>query len=193
MCTSTQRLFVQRGVLDAFTKLLLDATRALKVGDPKAHDTDVGPMISEKEAARAEAWTAEAVAEGAVLLEGGKRSGAVMPPTILTNVTGAMKVTCEEIFAPVLSIIPFDDFDEAVTAVNSVPYGLAAGLFTSNINRAVDGANRLHVGVVHINEPSSSRVDLMPFAGVKDSGVGSEGPRYAMREMSEQRLITLTL
>lgn len=193
MCTSTQRLFVQRGVLDQFTNLLLEATRALKVGDPKAHDTDVGPMISEGEARRAEAWAAEAVAQGATLLEGGKRNGAVMPPTILTNVAERMKVMCEEIFAPVLSIVPFDDFDDAVAAVNAVPYGLAAGLFTRDIARAVEGAKRLHVGVVHINEPSSSRVDLMPFAGVKDSGVGAEGPKYAMREMSEERLVTLTL
>jgi succinate-semialdehyde dehydrogenase/glutarate-semialdehyde dehydrogenase len=193
MCTSTQRLFVERSALDAFLPLLTAAAKALKVGDPWAKDTDVGPMISDKEAARAEAWVAEAVTQGARLLLGGKRDGAVLPPTILTDVTPAMKVMCDEIFAPVLSVIPFDSFDEAVEAVNSVPYGLAAGLFTSNINRAIEGSRRLHVGVVHINEPSSSRVDLMPFGGVKDSGVGVEGPRYAMREMTEERLVTITL
>ena len=103
-----------------------------------------------------------------------------------------MRVMCDELFAPVLSVVAFDTFDEAVAAVNAVPYGLAAGLFTRDLNRALEGSRRLHVGVVHINEPSSSRVDLMPFAGVKDSGVGSEGPRYAMREMSEERLVTIT-
>lgn len=193
MCTSTQRLFVERAALDEFLPMLVEQARALKVGDPWAKDTDVGPMISEKEAARAEAWVADAVAGGARLVLGGKRSGAIMPPTILADVTPKMRVMCEEIFAPVLSVIPFDSFDEAVTAVNSVPFGLAAGLFTSNLNRAIEGSRRLHVGVVHINEPSSSRVDLMPFGGVKDSGVGVEGPRYAMREMTEERLVTISL
>lgn len=193
MCTSTQRLFVERSALAQFLPMLIEQSAALKVGDPWAKETDVGPMISEKEAARAEAWAAEAVSQGARLLLGGKRDGAVMPPTILTDVTPQMRVMCEEIFAPVLSVIPFDNFDEAVEAVNSVPYGLAAGLFTGGLNRALEGAKRLHVGVVHINEPSSSRVDLMPFGGVKDSGVGSEGPRYAMREMTEERLVTISL
>ncbi len=193
MCTSTQRLFVQRGVLDQFSAMLLKAAGALKVGDPHDPATDVGPMISEKEALRAEAWVQEALDAGARLLLGGRREGAVFHPTILTDVRTDMKVVCEEIFAPVLSIVPFDHFDDAIKAVNSVPFGLAAGLFTRDLERAMDGAKRLHVGVVHINEPSSSRVDLMPFAGVKDSGVGSEGPKYAMREMTEERLVTLNL
>ena len=192
-CTSTQRLFVQRGAMEQFLPMLLQQTRNLKVGDPQEKDTDIGPMISEKDAIRAESWVNEAIASGARLLEGGVREGAVFRPTILTDVTPAMKVVCEEIFAPVFSVIPFDRFDEAVEMVNSVPFGLAAGLFTRDINRAMDGAKRLHVGIVHINEPSSSRVDLMPFAGVKDSGVGSEGPKYAMREMTEERLVTINL
>jgi succinate-semialdehyde dehydrogenase/glutarate-semialdehyde dehydrogenase len=193
MCTSTQRLFVQRGVLDTFLPMLLKEARGLHVGDPHARDTDVGPMISEKDAIRAETWVGEAVAQGARVLVGGVRDGAVFPPTILTDVSADMKVMCEEIFAPVLSVVPFDSFDEAVEAVNSVPFGLAAGLFTQDINRAIDGARRLHVGVVHINEPSSNRVDLIPFGGVKESGVGAEGPRYAMREMTEERLVTINL
>jgi succinate-semialdehyde dehydrogenase/glutarate-semialdehyde dehydrogenase len=193
MCTSTQRLFVERSALEQFLPMLIEQSAALKVGDPWAKDTDVGPMISEKEAMRAEAWVAEAVAAGARVLLGGRRDGAILPPTILTDVTPQMRVMCDEIFAPVLSVIPFDNFDEAVEAVNSVPYGLAAGLFTGGLNRALEGAKKLHVGVVHINEPSSSRVDLMPFGGVKDSGVGSEGPRYAMREMTEERLVTISL
>ncbi len=192
MCTSTQRLFVQREALDAFTTLLLAATRDLKVGDPIDHDTDVGPMISEAEATRAQQWVAEAVTQGAKVLQGGTRQGAIFQPTILIDVNPGMRVMCDELFAPVLSVVAFDTFDEAVAAVNAVPYGLAAGLFTRDLNRALEGSRRLHVGVVHINEPSSSRVDLMPFAGVKDSGVGSEGPRYAMREMSEERLVTIT-
>jgi len=100
---------------------------------------------------------------------------------------------CDEIFGPVVSVVPFDALDDAITQVNSTSFGLAAGLFTRDVMRAMATARRLHVGVVHINEPSSSRVDLMPFAGVKDSGVGREGPKYAMREMTEERLVTASL
>jgi acyl-CoA reductase-like NAD-dependent aldehyde dehydrogenase len=192
-CTSTQRLFVQRPVLDPFVALVRAATQALKVGDPKDHDTDVGPMISEKDAIRAEAWVQEAIGQGATLLEGGGRQGAVLAPTILTDVQPVMRVLCEEIFAPVLSIIPFDDLDEAIDQFNATEFGLAVGLFTRDIQRALRGAARLHAGVVHLNDASSSRVDLIPFTGVKESGVGVEGPKYAMREMSEERLVTITL
>jgi succinate-semialdehyde dehydrogenase/glutarate-semialdehyde dehydrogenase len=150
-------------------------------------------MISEREALRAESWVAEAIASGARLVEGGRRDGALFYPTILTDVRGAMRVMCEEIFAPVLSIVPYTRLDEAIDAVNATPFGLAAGLFTRDITRAMTAARRIHVGVVHLNEPSSSRVDLIPFAGVKDSGVGREGPKYAMQEMTEERLITISL
>jgi succinate-semialdehyde dehydrogenase/glutarate-semialdehyde dehydrogenase len=104
-----------------------------------------------------------------------------------------MRVMCEEAFAPLLSVIPFDRLEDAIAQVNAVPFGLAAGVFTRDINRAMYAARHLHVGIVHINEPSSSRVDMMPFAGVKDSGLGREGPKYAMAEMTEERLITLSL
>lgn len=192
-CTSTQRLFVERSVLEPFTERFLAAVGALVVGDPRDPATDVGPMISERDATRAQAWVREAVEQGARLLAGGERRGAVLEPTVLTDVRTDMKVMCEEIFAPVLSIVPFDDLDAAIDQVNATPFGLAAGLFTQDITRALTAAERLHVGVVHLNEASSSRVDLMPFGGVKDSGVGVEGPRYAMREMTEERLVTITL
>jgi acyl-CoA reductase-like NAD-dependent aldehyde dehydrogenase len=193
MCTSTQRLFVHHDVVEPFTARLVEAARALKVGDPHDPSTDVGPMISEHEAARAEAWVRDAVAGGARLVEGGHREGALFSPTILTDVHRSMRVVCEEIFAPVLSIIPYTSFDEALDAVNDVPFGLAAGLFTRDLMRAMNAARRIHVGIVHLNEASSSRVDLIPFAGVKDSGVGREGPKYAMQEMTEERLITISL
>jgi acyl-CoA reductase-like NAD-dependent aldehyde dehydrogenase len=193
MCTSTQRLFVHADVVEPFTTRLVEAARRLKVGDPHDPTTDIGPMISEREAARAEAWVREAVAAGARVVEGGRRTGALFHPTILTDVHRSMRVVCEEVFAPVLSIIPYSSFDEAIEAVNAVPYGLAAGLFTRDLTRAMNAARRIHVGIVHLNEPSSSRVDLIPFAGVKDSGVGREGPKYAMQEMTEERLITISL
>lgn len=193
VCTSTQRLLVQRGVLERFLPRLLEATRALKVGDPHEPETDVGPMISEREAIRAERIVAEAVAQGARIVTGGGRSGALLEPTILADVHPDMDVMREEIFAPVLSVVPFDSFDDAARLVNATPFGLAAGVFTRDLIGAMEAARKLHVGVVHINDASSSRVDLMPFAGVKESGVGTEGPRYAMREMSEERLVTMSL
>ncbi|WP_312405211.1 aldehyde dehydrogenase family protein [Brevundimonas sp.] len=192
-CTSTQRLFVQREVLETFQALFLAEVAALSVGDPTDPKTDVGPMISEKDAVRAEAWAREAVDQGARILAGGVRQGAVLQPTVLTEVRPTMRVMCEEIFAPVLSIIPFDTLEEAIKQVNATDFGLAAGLFTRDIQKALQSAARLHVGVVHLNDASSSRVDLIPFAGVKDSGVGVEGPKYAMREMTEERLVTVTL
>jgi succinate-semialdehyde dehydrogenase/glutarate-semialdehyde dehydrogenase len=193
VCTSTQRLFVDESIVDRFTMLLVDAARAVKVGDPRDPETAVGPMISEAEARRAESWIAEAVRDGATVVHGGGRRGAILEPTILVGVRSGMKVMSDEVFAPVLSVIPFQSLDEAIRDVNAVPYGLAAGVFTGQIDRAMHAARGLHVGIVHVNEPSSSRVDMMPFAGVKDSGLGREGPKYAMQEMTEERLITWSL
>lgn len=192
-CTSTQKLLVDARVFDRFVGLFVDATRQLPVGNPHDASTIVGPMISESDARRAQAWIQEAVAAGAQVVEGGERVGALLHPTILTNVQSSMRVVCEEIFAPVVSVIPFKTLDDAIDEVNSTSFGLAAGLFTQDVTRAMNASRRLHVGIVHINEPSSSRVDLMPFAGVKDSGLGREGPKYAMQEMTEERLITLSL
>lgn len=192
-CTSVQRLFVERAVLDDFVPRLLRAARDLKVGDPHDRQNIIGPMISERDATRALAWVDEALQQGATLLHGGSRNGPLLQPTILTDVTPEMRVMCEEVFGPVVSIVPVDDLDDAVAQINSTPFGLAVGVFTQDVMRALNAARRLHVGVVHINEPSNSRVDLMPFRGVKDSGVGTEGPHYAMREMTEERLVTASL
>jgi succinate-semialdehyde dehydrogenase/glutarate-semialdehyde dehydrogenase len=192
-CTSTQRLFVHRGVLEPFIEKFVAATAKLKVGDPSDPATAVGPMISESEAARAEQWVNDAVAQGARIVTGGQRHGALLTPTILVDAQRGMKVLCEEIFAPVVSIIPFDAIDDAIAEINSTAFGLACGIFTRDINTAITAARRIHVGVVHINESSSNRVDLIPFSGVKDSGRGREGPKYAMQEMTEERLITINL
>ena len=148
-------------------------------------------MISVAQAQRAESWLREAVDKGARLLTGGTRNGAMLQPTVLTDVTADMRVVCEEIFAPVVSIIAFDELDTAIDQANATPYGLAVGLFTSNLTTAFDAAQRLQFGGIHINETSSSRVDVMPFGGVKDSGFGREGPEHAIREMTEERLITV--
>jgi succinate-semialdehyde dehydrogenase/glutarate-semialdehyde dehydrogenase len=193
VCTSTQRLLVQRGIETAFAERLTRAAAALQVGDPRDPRTDVGPMISEREAIRAETWVQEAVAAGATLLLGGRRDGALLHPTILANVDPRLRVISEEIFAPVVSLVPYDSFDEAIALANATPFGLAAGIFSKDITRTMAAARRLQVGLLHVNDASSSRVDLMPFGGVKQSGLGREGPRYAMQEMTEERLITLNL
>lgn len=192
-CTSTQRLFVHRRVLEPFLEKFVAATAKLKAGDPRDPQTAIGPMISEAEASRAQEWVEQAVKQGARIVCGGQRQGAVMQPTILVDARRDMKILCEEIFAPVVSVIPFDSLDEAIAEINSTEFGLAAGIFTRDINTALTAARRIHVGVVHINESSSSRVDLIPFSGVKDSGLGREGPKYAMQEMTEERLITISL
>ena len=192
-CTSIQRLYVHERVYEAFLETLAAATNKLGVGDPHDPKTVVGPMISEEDAKRAESWIQEAVSQGARIVQGGKRSGAVLEPTILTGVVADARVICEEIFAPVLSVMPFSALDSVIDEINALPFGLATGIFTRDLNRAMHAARKLNVAIVHINESSSSRVDMMPFGGVKDSGVGREGPKYAMREMTEERLITLSL
>jgi succinate-semialdehyde dehydrogenase/glutarate-semialdehyde dehydrogenase len=193
VCTSTQRLLVDRRVETAFTARLIAATAALRVGDPRDPATDVGPMINEAEARRAEAWIAEAIAAGATLLHGGRCDGALLYPTILTAVDPGQRIACEEAFAPVVAVFPFDTLDEAIALANATPFGLAAGIFSRDIVSVMSAARRLRVGLVHVNDASSSRVDLMPFGGVKQSGNGREGPRYAMQEMTEERLVTFNL
>jgi succinate-semialdehyde dehydrogenase/glutarate-semialdehyde dehydrogenase len=192
VCTSVQRLFVDRRIAASFIPAFVAAVKATPYGDPADPKTVIGPMISEEEARRAESWVGEAVKAGAQTLTGGKRHGSILEPTILVNVSPAMKAACQEIFAPVVSIFEFDSLDKAIAGANDSPFGLAAGLFTRDIQTALRTARALDFGGVHINEASSARVDVMPFGGVKESGFGREGPAYAAREMTEERLITLT-
>lgn len=191
VCTSVQRLFVDRRIAAAFVPKFIAAVRVLKVGDPALADTVIGPMITEEHAQRAASWVVQARDGGAQVLIGGKREGSLFEPTVLTQVNDKMRVVCEEIFAPVVSIIEFDHLDEAINGANASPFGLAAGLFTADLKTAFRTARALQFGGVHINEASSARVDIMPFGGVKDSGFGREGPAYAIREMTEERLITV--
>jgi len=192
VCTSVQLLLVHRSLLEATEKQLTSLVQALRFGDPKDQDTFVGPVISEDNAIRIESWINEAMAAGAKRLAGGPRKGSVVPPTLLTQIRSDMKVGCSEIFGPVVAIVPFDTLDEAIARVNATPYGLATGIFTNRLNDALSAAQRLEVGGVHINETSSSRVDLMPYGGSKDSGFGREGPHYAVHEMTEERIVTFT-
>jgi succinate-semialdehyde dehydrogenase/glutarate-semialdehyde dehydrogenase len=164
----------------------------LKFGDPCDPATAVGPMISLAEARRAESWVAEAVSQVAELVIGGGRHGSVLEPTILCGVDPRMRVSCEEIFAPVVSVMEFGDLRWALDQADTTPYGLAVGIFTADISTAFEAVGKLHFSSIHINETSSSRVDLMPFGGVKESGYGHEGPRYAVREMTEERFVTIS-
>lgn len=193
VCTSVQRLYVHRDIVDRFVDALVKATAAAKVGDPNDRETLVGPMISVAEAERAAEWVEDAVAQGASVAVGRWRDGALFYPTILLDATPRMRVMCDEIFAPVISIVPYSSLDAAIDEMNATPYGLAAGIFTTNINTAMKAARMLEVGTVHVNETSSSRVDVMPYGGIKDSGFGREGPKYAIQEMTDERLVTWSL
>ncbi|WP_186579334.1 aldehyde dehydrogenase family protein [Aquibacillus kalidii] len=193
VCISVQRIYVHDSLLDQFELKFLEEVRSLQVGDPNDINTDVGPMISEKEAERAEQWIKEATDNGAKVIEGGNRQGAILQPTVLTNVTKDLRVVCEEIFAPVVSIMAFDDLDTCIEEVNESAFGLQGGIFTNNIDTAFYAARKVEVGGLMINDASQYRVDLMPYGGVKDSGNGKEGPKYSIDEMTEERLIVLNL
>jgi succinate-semialdehyde dehydrogenase/glutarate-semialdehyde dehydrogenase len=191
VCTSVQMLLVHESIRDAVQDRLAGLVADLTYGDPRDPNTVVGPLITEDAAIRAQAWVDEAVAAGATKLAGGGREGAVMAPTLLTGVDTSMKVGCQEIFGPVVSVVPVASLEDAIQRVNATPYGLASGIFTNRITDALDAAHKLRVGGVHINETSSSRVDMMPFGGSKDSGFGREGPHYAVQEMTEERMVTV--
>ena len=192
VCTSVQILLVHEKIMGAVEHRLTERVKALKYGDPRDADTVVGPLIAEREAIRVEAWIEEAVSKGARRLAGGPRQGPVLPPTLLTDIGADMRVGTCEIFGPVMCLAPFASLDEAIERVNATPFGLAAGIFTDRLLDALQAAQRLEVGGVHINETSSSRVDMMPYGGSKDSGFGREGPRYAIHEMTEERIVTIS-
>mgnify|MGYP000986740639 CR=1 FL=1 len=190
VCTSIQILLVHERIYETVRDRLAEQVGKLVAGDPSKPETFVGPVISTESADRIESWINEAVKGGAVCLAGGVRQGNVIAPTLLENLRPGMRLGCQEVFGPVMSLEPFSTIDEAVARVNSTPYGLATGVFTNRLDDAFRFVRELQVGGVHINETSSSRVDMMPYGGSKASGFGREGPHYAMREMSEERVVT---
>jgi acyl-CoA reductase-like NAD-dependent aldehyde dehydrogenase len=190
-CIGVQRIYAHESVYDAFRDRLVARTKQLKSGDPKSEETFVGPMISEKEAQRLEAWIASATARGGRVLCGGTRKGAVLEATLLENVPADEKIVCIEAFGPVAVLEKFSDFDAVLEKVNDSIYGLQAGLFTRDIHKAMRAWDRLEVGGVLINEIPSWRVDHMPYGGVKDSGIGREGLRFAIEDMTEIRLLVI--
>ena len=192
-CISVQRILIQQEKFDEFTEGLVNGVKSLKLGDPRDEDTDIGPMIALRDAERAESWVREASEHGAKILTGGGREGTLFEPTILTNTTPDMRVSCEEIFAPVVTISPYGEWDEAITAINDTPYGLQAGLFTNDMNLIMDAWERIEVGGLQVNSVPTFRVDHMPYGGVKASGFGREGVKYALEEMTDLRLMVLHL
>ncbi len=193
VCTSVQIALAHESIFDSVVGRLAEAVRAVKYGDPSQDGVLTGPLINEREAIRVEEWIEEAIARGATRHVGGPREGSVIPPTLLSGVSEDMRLGCQEVFGPVLCVSPFSASEEAIARVNATPYGLASGVFTNSLDHAFDYARRLEVGGVHINETSSSRVDLMPYGGAKDSGFGREGPHYAVHEMTEDRIVTFSI
>jgi glyceraldehyde-3-phosphate dehydrogenase (NADP+) len=190
-CIAVQRVYVHQDVYRDFEARLVRDAAGLPAGDPWDERTVVGPMITEQAAIQAEEWIREAVAGGARLLTGGSRNGAVLLPTVLTDVDPAMKVSCLEVFAPVITIEPYKDFASALDRVNASAYGLQAGLFTSQLRLIMDAYEQLEVGGVIVNDVPTYRMDHMPYGGVKASGFGREGVRYAMEEMTELKLLAI--
>ena len=189
VCISVQRVFVHASKYDDFLESLISETQAFRPGDPLDEKVTMGPMIDLENAERIESWVNEAVAEGAKIQTGGKRDKSYYPPTILTNVNPNLPVACSEAFGPILIVNSYTNFNDAIKAVNNTDFGLQAGVFTNNMNKALGAFNQLDVGGVVINDIPTFRVDNMPYGGVKDSGFGREGIKYSLREMTEIKLL----
>jgi acyl-CoA reductase-like NAD-dependent aldehyde dehydrogenase len=191
-CISVQRVVVASEVYDDFAARLTKQVEQLKVGDPMDPTVDVGPVIQRKEVDRIREWVEEAVSQGAEVLTGGTGDGPFFQPTLISHVTPEMKVCREEVFGPVVTISPYQTFDDALAMVNDSKFGLQAGVFTNDINRAFEAHRTIDVGGVIVNDVSAFRADQMPYGGSKDSGFGREGLRFAMEEMTEPRIMVLS-
>lgn len=188
-CISVQNIYAPRDLAETLAAKVAAEMRKLRIGDPLSLSTDVGTLIDENAALRVESWVNEAQAQGATVLAGGKRHGAAFEPTLLFNVKRDMKVVCDEVFGPVASVIAYDDLDDPVREISESNFGLQCGVFTDSTERAISLANRLRTGGVIINGSSTWRTDQLAYGGVKDSGNVREGPRYAIRDMTEERLV----
>src|ERR671914_416797 len=192
-CISVQRIYVHRSAYEEFLSRFLPRVESLKLGDPADEDTDVGPVIDDDARERILAWIEEARAGGASVLAGGGIVDGLIPPTVLADATPEMKVSCAEVFGPLCTVTAYDSLGEAIALANGTEYGLQAGVFTSNLQTALAAASALEFGGVTVNEAPTFRTDQMPYGGVKASGNTREGPHYAVREMTEERLIVLQL
>lgn len=192
-CISVQRILVEHSICGEFTDLLVEGVKMLNLGDPMLEATDLGPLIRESDAIRVTQWIEEAARAGARVLCGGSRKGSIVEPTVLTGTRPEMKVNCQEIFGPVVTLEPYQNFDEALRRINLSNYGLQAGVFTRDVKLLFQAYDELEVGALVAGDIPSFRIDHMPYGGVKDSGLGREGVRYAIEEMTEPKLLVMNL
>jgi len=192
-CIGVQRIYVHETVYDGFEKMFVERTKKIKVGFQLDEETDMGPMITEEEAARVEKWIGEACKSGAELLTGGKRKGTHFEPTVFRNMPESAKLNCEEVFGPVVNLYKISSLDEAIKLANSVRYGLHGAIFTRSLENAFKAIKELDVGGVMVNDSTDYRIDMMPFGGVKWSGLGREGIKFALLEMTEPKVVCFNL
>lgn len=188
-CISVQTVYAHRSVYDKFIELLATEVKKIKLGDPLDPATDLGTLIDERAAQRVESWINEAKAGGARVLTGGKRHGAAIEPTVIVDAKPAMKVVCDEVFGPVVSVLPYDDVEDVFRTVSQGRFGLQTGIFTASMELAIRAVRSLRTGGVILNGSSTWRTDQLAYGGVKDSGIGREGPRYSIRDMTEERIV----
>jgi acyl-CoA reductase-like NAD-dependent aldehyde dehydrogenase len=189
ICIHAQRIFIDRTVFDKFSKLFCEGASKLKIGDPAEASTEIAAMIDEDNAKRVEAWVDEAIKAGAKILVGGKRKGTFYPATVLTETNRTMKVNCEEVFGPVVLLEPYDHFENAIAMINDTKFGLQAGVFTNEIPEMDKAFKEIDAGGVILNDVPTFRVDHMPYGGIKESGLGREGIKYAMMDMMEAKIL----
>ncbi|MGC2689737.1 MAG: aldehyde dehydrogenase family protein, partial [Pseudolabrys sp.] len=192
-CISTQRVLAAKKVYGDFLGLLKPKVEALTTGNQLDEKSKVGPMVKESEAVRVDEWINEAVGSGARLVAGGGRRGAIYLPAIVADVHPDMRISRDELFGPAVAVTPFDTIEDAIALANDSIYGLAAGIFTENVEWAMKFAREAEAGNLHVNWGSQWRVDLMPYGGLKDSGFGKEGPKYAVQEMTELKMVVFHL
>jgi acyl-CoA reductase-like NAD-dependent aldehyde dehydrogenase len=189
VCISVQRIFVHERIADEFTERMVEGARKLKIGHPHESSTDISSLITVQEAERVGSWIRDAVRAGAKLLTGGSRQRATVEPAILADVPPQVKISCQEAFGPLVGINRYSTLDEAIAMVNASDFGLQAGIYTRDLGKAFRAAREVHVGGFLINEVPAYRLDQMPYGGVKLSGTGREGPKYAIEEMTETKLV----
>ncbi|MBI2841378.1 MAG: aldehyde dehydrogenase family protein [Acidobacteria bacterium] len=192
-CIGVQRIYVERGIFPAFEEKFAARTKKMKVGYQLDESTDMGPMITEREAIRVEQWIQEAVAAGAKVIAGGTRTGTLVDPTVLVDLPRGSKLDCQEVFGPVVSLFPVENLEEAIERANEMDYGLHAAIFTRDIGKAFKAIRELDCGGVMINDSTDYRIDMMPFGGIKSSGLGREGIKFALMEMTEPKVVCFNL
>jgi acyl-CoA reductase-like NAD-dependent aldehyde dehydrogenase len=191
VCISLQRIYVHSDIYDEFAKALASEAQELKVGSPYEKDTFMGPLINEDAKLRAKRWVASAIDEGAKVLYGGKEIDGIFPPTVMVDVTDDMKIICEEVFAPIVSLVKVDSYEEALDKINNSPYGLQYSIFTNSLKNAKRFIDDATAGGVVVNDIPTVRFDIQPYGGIKQSGIGKEGPKFALEEFTEIKSVVI--